>query len=192
MKYKNIFIDNNLVIVDNFFNFMQNEFEYGWIDINGNKHYGVNDAQSYCLQSPTELLNSRVGICSDTTELYRCFFENMASFKYETYYLFYDGDEGCPSYSILIFYNNDKVYWLEPMFNDKKCFYSGIHEYNNITKLLEDFKTIFIKYSIINKLIPIDYNSSNIQIYKYDNPSEHIIGYQMREHINSSQIIINF
>lgn len=110
----------------------------------------------------------------------------------ETYYLFYDDNEGCPSYSILFFYNNDKVYWFEPMFNDKKCFYNGIHEYNTITELLEDFKTIFIKYSIINKLIPIDYNSSNIQIYKYAKPSEHIIGYQMREYINSSQIIIDF
>lgn len=52
---------------------MQNNFEYGWVDKNGNKHYGVNDAQSYNLQSPNELLKSHIGICWDMAELYRCF-----------------------------------------------------------------------------------------------------------------------
>ena len=189
MDYKMIFTENNLINIDKFFTYMQNKFEYGWLDKDGNKHYGINDAQSYSLQSPSELLKSHLGICWDMTELYRCFFENMTSLKYETYYLFYDDNKGCPSHSILVFYDNNKVYWFEPMFNNKNCFYSGIHEYDNIIKLLEDFKNIFTKNAVINGLIPFDYNLSNIQIYKYNTPQEHINGYEMRNHINNSEVI---
>lgn len=189
MDYKMFFFESGLTSISNFFNYMQNKFEYGWIDQNENKHYGINDAQSYSLQSPEELLETHLGICWDRTELYRCFFENMTSLKFETYYLFYDDNMGCPSHSILVFYDNDKVYWFEPMFNDKDCFYSGIHEYDSITKLLEDFENIFVKNAIINGLIPIDYNPANVKIYKYIEPKKHINGYEMRNHINNSEVI---
>lgn len=189
MDYKKIFNENGLTNINNFFTYMQNKFEYGWIDQEGNRHYGINDAQSYSLQSPNELLKSHLGICWDMTELYRCLFENMTSLKYETYYLFYDDNKGCPSHSILVFYDNDKVYWFEPMFNDKNCFYSGIHEHDSINKLLEDFKNVFTKNAVINGLIPVDYNPSNIQIYRYTAPKKHINGYEMRNHINNSEII---
>ncbi|MCX4249199.1 MAG: hypothetical protein OSJ65_05500 [Bacilli bacterium] len=189
MDYKKIFTENDLTNIAKFFTYMQNKFEYGWIDKDGNRHYGINDAQSYSLQSPNELLKSHIGICWDMAELSRCFFENMTSLKYETYYLLYDDNKGCPSHAILVFYDKNKVYWFEPMFNDKNCFYSGIHEYDNITKLLEDFKHTFIKSAVTNELIPIDYNPSNIQIYKYTVPKKHINGYEMRNHINNSEFI---
>lgn len=73
MDYKMIFTENGLIDIDNFFTYMQNNFLYGWIDKDGNKHYGINDAQTYSLQSPSELLKSHIGICWDMTELYRCF-----------------------------------------------------------------------------------------------------------------------
>ncbi len=189
MDYKKIFTEKGLINIDKFFIYMQNEFEYGWLDKNGKKHYGVNDAQSYSLQSPSELLKSHIGICWDRTELHRCFFEKMTSLKYETYYLFYDDKKGCPSHSILVFYDNNKVYWFEPMFNDKNCFYSGIHEYENLNKLLEDFKRIFVKDAVMNGLIPLDYTPSAIQIYKYKAPKKHSNGYEMRNHINNSELI---
>ena len=90
MDYKKVFVENDLINIKDFFYYMQNKFEYGWLDKAGNKHYGVNDAKTYRLQAPKELLISHIGICWDMTELYRCFFENMTSFKCETYYLFYD------------------------------------------------------------------------------------------------------
>lgn len=189
MDYKMIFTEKGLTNINDFLTYMQSSFLYGWIDREGNKHYETNDAQTYSLQSPDELLKSHLGICWDMTELCRCFFENMTSLKYETYYLLYDDNMGCPSHSILVFYDNDKVYWFEPMFKDKKCFYSGIHEYDNVTKLLKDFKDVFIKNAVINGLISIDYNPKNIQIYKYTAPLKHINGYEMREHINNSEAI---
>lgn len=186
MNYKDIFIKRNLIDINNFFNYMQDNFYYGWIDKNKNRHYGVNDADSYRLQSPIELLESHLGICWDMTELYRCFFEHMTSLKYETYYLFYDDNKGCPSHSILVFYNNNKTYWFEPMINDKSCYYSGIHEYNNISDLLRDLKDVFIKFSLINNLIPVDYDNKNFKLYKYKRPKYHINGHQVRDHIDNS------
>lgn len=189
MNNKNYFQEMNLTTIDKFFEYMQNEFSYGWIDQKGNRHDGVNDAETYSLQSPLELLNSHLGICWDRTELYRYFFENMTNKKYETYFLFYDDNKGCPSHSILVFYNNCKVYWFEPMFNDKDCYYSGIHEYNSISELLTDFKNNFIKFSLIKKTIPQNYDINKIYIYRYTKPKYHINGYQMRQHIDNSTFI---
>ena len=190
MDYKIIFTKMDLTTIKDFFDYMQKNFEYGWIDNNGQRHYGINDAKSYILQEPSELLESHLGICWDMTELYRCFFKSMTSFRYESYYLFYDDNKGCPSHSILVYYDNNKVYWFEPMFNDKECFYSGIHEYNNITELLRDFRNVFIRYSLSKGIISNDYNFNNIKIYKYQKPRKHINGYEVREHINNSELII--
>ena len=191
MDYKIIFEKMGLTSIKTFFDYMQNNFEYGWIDKDRQRHYGVNDAESYRLQAPNELLESHLGICWDMTELYRCFFENMTSLKYETYYLFYDDNKGCPSHCILVYYDNNKVYWFEPMFNDKNCFYSGIHKYKNIRELLEDFKNIFIKNSLKKGIVPANYNHNNIKIYKYRKPKSYINGYEMRKHINNS-IMLKF
>ena len=149
----------------------------------------MNDRKLYCLQSPIELLESHLGICSDMTELYRCFFENMTSLKYETYYLFYDDSKGCPSHSILVFFDKNKVYWFEAMFQEKDFYYSGIHEYSSLKELLEDFKNIFIQRGLSLGIIPADFNSNNIQIYRYEKPQEHINGFEMRNHINHSENI---
>ncbi|MCM1053235.1 MAG: hypothetical protein NC483_04610 [Ruminococcus sp.] len=190
MDYKKYFADHKINTIESFFKYMQNNFSYGWIDKNGKNHEGFNDATLYSLQSPKELLNSHIGICWDMTELARCFFKNMTTLKYETYYLFYDDNEGCPSHSILVFYNDDEVYWFEPMFNDNLCFYSGIHKYNNILELLTDFKRVFIKNAISKKFIKENYDNNKFYIYKYNQPKYHINGHEMREHIDNS-ILIN-
>ena len=123
------------------------------------------------------------------TELNRSFFENMTSLKYETYYLFYDDNKGCPSHSILVYYDNHKVYWFEPMFTDEECYYSGIHEYNNISELLVDFKNIFMKYALHTKMIQSDYDINRLNLYQYCKPNYDINGFEMRQHINNSTFI---
>ncbi len=167
--------------IENFFKYCQKNFNYGWID---------QDGKLYSLQSPEELMNSKLGICWDRTELYRDYFKNMTNLKYETFYLLYEDGAGCPSHTILVYYTNNKVYWFEPMFQGKNCYYSGIHEYNNLNDLLHDFKKIWIKNAIINDLIPKNYDKNSIFIYKYDKPKYHINGYEMRDRINNSKLII--
>lgn len=68
MDYKKYFKDHNLISIDDFFDYMRCEFKYGWADKNKVIHKGVNDANSYSLQTPMELINSKTGICWDITE----------------------------------------------------------------------------------------------------------------------------
>ena len=75
------------------------------------------------------------------------------------------------------------------MFNGEDCFYSGIHEYDNIRDLLDDFKFMFIKNALIKKFIPEDYEQNNFMIYMYGAPPSHINGYSMRDHIDNSVLI---
>ncbi len=82
----------------------------------------------------------------------------MTNLKYETYYLLYEDGEGCPSHTILVYYNNNKVYWFEPMFQNKDCYYSGIHECNNLYDLLNDFKSKWVKNAIISGMISKNYD----------------------------------
>lgn len=175
--------------LEDFFKYCQTEFDYGWIDQDGKRHEGVNDGKIYYLQSPEELKKSKLGICWDRTELYRDYFKNKTDLKFETYYLLYDDGKGCPSHTILVFYKNDKVYWFEPMFQNKECYSSGIHEYDDINVLLDDFKNKWIKNALINKMIPENYCVANISIYKYNTPKYHINGFEMRQHINNSKLV---
>ena len=110
----------------------------------------------------------------------------MTNLKFETYYLLYDDGKGCPCHTILVYYKDHKVYWFEPRFPCKEqC---GINEYNSIDVLINDFKNIWIKDAIENKLIPKNYSANNILIYKYDTLRYHINGYEIREHINNSEL----
>ncbi len=188
MNYKEYFFKNNINNINDLFDFAKS-INYGWIDQNRKKHSGVNDAESYLLQSPLELIKNKIGICWDMTELYRCWFSTMTNLKIETYYFFYEDKKGCPSHSILVFYKDAHVYWFEPMFEDEDFYYRGIHEYSNIDGLLEDFKLIFSNYLLFTKKVEKNYSIDNIYIYKYNKPKYHINGLEMREHINNSLCI---
>lgn len=189
VDYVKIFRNNKLNTIEEFFRFMQKEFNYGWLDINNQIRYGVNDAETYSLQTPFELIKNKVGNCWDMVELYRCFFETMTDFQFETYYLFFDDEKGCPSHSILVYYAHHKVYWFEPMFQDKDCYFSGIHEYDDLNSLLYTAKQIFTKYALKTGLLLNNYSQYNFYCYKYEKPNTHINGYQMRNHINQSSLI---
>lgn len=177
--------------ISEFFGFCHNEIEFGWIDQKGTRHESINDGKTYYLQSPEELMISRLGICWDRAELYRDYFKSMTNLKYETYFLFYDDGQGCPSHSILVFYKDNKVYWFEPMFQNKVYNYSGIREYDSITDLLNDFKNKWIEIAILNQFIPEDYNEDKLFIYRYDTPEYHINGYAMKDHIDDSELIMH-
>lgn len=73
---KEVFESMGLLTINDYFDFAKNKINYGWVDKDGNKHDGVNDAVSYSLQSLKEVIDSRIGICWDLTELSRSFFES--------------------------------------------------------------------------------------------------------------------
>lgn len=173
--------------IKDYFEFVRDNFRYGWVDNNGVQHLGVNDAATYSLQSPIEILKSRIGICWDLTELSRSFFEVMTDLKFETYYIFYDDNAGCPSHTFLVFYENDKVYWFEPMYNDNSIYYAGIHEFTDIKELIMCSLDIFMRKQIFEGKVPIDYNKNAIYVYKFNKFSYHINGYDVRNCINASE-----
>lgn len=189
MDYIKLFKENNLDTIEKFFTLMQSNFLYGWMDQSFHFHSEVNDAFTYSLQTPFELFTSKVGNCWDMVEIYRCFFQNMTNLRFETYYLFYDDGRGCPSHSILVYYNHDKVYWFEPMLNDEIFYFSGIHEYDDLRSLFYDFKAKFIQYALINHLIISNYDCDKFYLYRYEQPSYHINGCEMRNHIDHSVLI---
>ena len=178
MNYKLLFENIGLFTLEEYLKYAQNNFYYGWIDKNGETHFGVNSANNYSLQSPDELLNSKVGICWDLTELSRAFFDSMTDFKFETYYLFYDDGAGCPSHTFLVLYNDKSFYY-----------FSGIHKFDSVETLLSKAISIFLANNVFCGNIPENYSLSNIFLYKYVKPKYHINGYEMREHINLSEKI---
>lgn len=178
-----------LLNINDYFEFAKNNFSCGWIDNNGNKHFGVNDALSYSLQSPSELLKTRIGICWDLTELSRSFFEEMTDLRFETYYLFYDDNAGCPSHTFLVFYYSNKVYLFEPMYNDSNSCYNGINVYDSLKELLKAATREFIKSMLLRKNIPTNFDRDQLYIYKYIKPRYHINRCEMRNHINASERI---
>ena len=158
-------------------NLMEN-IEYGWLDKFKIKHFEVDNtfATSYILQSPEELIISKLGVCWDQVELERYYFEkNNISVK--TYFIVHYDNDKCPTHTFLTYDKNNKVYWFEHSWFK----YKGIHEYNNINELLNDIKQKFISTELNNI-----YNKDNLYIYEYNKPQYGIGVESFYNHCESS------
>lgn len=189
-NYLRLFQSLHLNTIEDFFNFVSQNFAYGWMNQNHQLHTGTNDAESYYLQSPTELLNSKTGNCWDITELCRCWFQTMTNLPIATYYIFYDDHAGCPSHTIITYKQSNQFHWFEPMFHSYPSLNChGIHHYSTRQDLLQDAVQKIINYQQYFQLLPDSINHANIHIYEYKQPPYHINGYEMRNHINQSHQI---
>ena len=109
------------------FEFMADNFSYGYIGKNG-QHYSKNDPsfgedwiEQYQLQSPEELLKSKVGVCWDFSELAKDWL-NKNDFKVKSFFLTWENHErtaSYPTHSIEIFEKNDKFYWSDLGFKER-------------------------------------------------------------------------
>ena len=173
-KLDYLFRANKINGIKLLFKFVKNNFEYGWIDKIGKKHYELNNSNEYFLQSPIDLLENKIGVCWDLTELYRSYFQRIIT-EFSTYLLYYYiDDNSCPSHSILVYHKKNKVCWFEPMFKNEKYDYSGIHEYDSIEELLKDFKNKFIENGIIQGILPKEIKENKFNCYKYSEPKYHL------------------
>ncbi len=140
--------------------FLMDAISYGWVDQKGNKHIEDMDlfANAYKLQSPKEIIQSRLGVCWDQVELERYYFKNTA-FPFATYFLVYDDHDQCPTHTFLVYEKEHKVYWFEHAWEK----YRGIHEYASYEDLIEDVKEKFIG--------DLDtYQKGNLFLYCYQKP----------------------
>lgn len=192
MDYKDFFENLGITTIDSCFRFLYNIL-FGWKDIYGIIHKGVNDATLYTLQSPEELAQSGVGICWDVVEFARLFFQTMTAYYYETFYIMYDDDKGCPSHTFLVFEKDDKMFLFEPTAHHCSYQFSGIIEFENKRELLSFVMDAVIKNFIGNGSIPFKYDKNKILLYKYSQPAYHLNGHEIRQHINNSERIeINY
>jgi hypothetical protein len=159
-----------------------NEIHYGWKDKYGIFHNTIDNTFSniYILQSPIEIIKSKVGICWDQVELERYLFNKIKK-CIETYFIvYYDGDR-CPTHTFLIYIENYKYYWLEHSWE----MFKGLHEYNNKLDLLKDVKSKFIINELNNK-----YDNMSLCIYKYEKPKSGLNALEFYKHCESGKNII--
>lgn len=145
---------------------LMKNIEYGWIDKKGNKHFIVdeNDSDNYILQSPTEVIKNKVGVCWDQVELERYYFKGN-DWNIKTYFIVHYDEDICPTHTFLTFEKNDEYYWFEHSWEQLR----GIHKYNTIKELLLDIKKEFIINELHNQ-----YTASNLFLYEYKKPKHHL------------------
>lgn len=162
---------------------LMEDVEYGWIDNNGNKNKEVNNlfSNNYRLQSPKEVIKSKIGICWDQVELERYYFGDN-NYNIKTFFIVhYDYDkDNYPTHTFLIFDKNNKFYWFEHSWD----LFKGIYEYDSLKSLLIDVKNKFIKYELKNK-----YKESNLHIHKYSKPKYNISVQQFYKHCENGEFI---
>ena len=119
---------------------------YGWIDKKG-KRNGTGDDddeeyfyKEYSLQSPEDLIKSRLGVCWDQAELERKWFK-LHKYQYAVIYVEVVNDESAPTHTFLIYKdpNNNEICWFENSWGQ----YRGIHKYSTVNKCVND---------VVNKL----------------------------------------
>lgn len=139
---------------------------YGYVDKDNNKHKDIGNEFSniYQLQSPSELIKSKLGVCWDQVELERYYF-NKENIKCKTYFMVYYNNTSCPTHTFLVFFENDKYHWFEHSWER----YRGIYEYETLEQLINDIREKFISDQLI---LPI--NIDNLYIYEYEKPKYNI------------------
>ena len=121
--------------------------KYGWVDLSGNiQGTGDEDDEElfyaeYRLQSPDQLVRSKVGVCWDVTELERKWFR-AHGYQASVYYIEILEDLSCPTHTFLVYRDNtgnasegeSPVYWFESSWG----IYAGIHKYSSLKECLTD------------------------------------------------------
>lgn len=137
------------------------DIEYGWVDKDKNKRKEIDKSyeNDYRLQSPQELLKSKIGVCWDQVELERYYFKSNNNIK--TYFIVHYDNDRCPTHTFLTYEKNNKYYWFEHAWEK----YRGIHEYNNEKEMLIDIRNKFIKMELNS-----NYQKNNLLLREYFKP----------------------
>ena len=137
-----------------------NNIKLGYRDKEGNKYvgYGRDFKDIYYLQSPKQLLESKIGTCFDQVELERDIVSKLGV-DLRTYFIFYPDDKVEASHTFLVYKDNKKYYWVENAWEK----YKGLHIYNSKDKLISDVVSKFVK------TIPKG-DIKKVRLYLYDKP----------------------
>ncbi len=136
------------------------EIKFGYRDKNGSLYSGFDRdfKDNYYLQSPKQLLESRVGIAFDVVELERDLVSKLNA-EYRTYFMYYPDDDMDYAHAFLIYKDSKKYYWLE----NSWLKYKGVHIYDTKDDLLSDVLEKFVKTIK-------DGDIKKVKLFIYDKP----------------------
>lgn len=174
--------------LNNIYNYLKNEIDYGYVDNNGNKHFSSNsDDINYHLQTPSETLNRKIAICWDKTEVLRDYFESN-NYEVYTYFIYlYITDDYCPSHSIIAYKKEDKYVWFEP---NKSLNFEGIREYKTEEELIKDLERRFLANGFLNNFFNRNDDLDKLVCYEYLEPKIHIRGSEFYNHCRNGRKLI--
>ena len=160
---------------------LMNSIKYGWVDKKGKKH--INDygtfSNEYILQSPEDLIKSKLGVCWDQVELERYYFKDI-NCNVKTFFIVHYDNKNCPTHTFLTFEKDDKFYWFEHSWEK----FRGIHKYETLNNLLKDVKEKFIHFELND-----NYNEESLAIHEYNKPRYNISVQEFYAHCDSGKYI---
>lgn len=170
------------------FEYVKTQIEYGWVDNQGEKHFGTNsDDLQYHLQTAEETLKRKIAICWDKTELLRYYFEKH-NYEINTYFIYlYITDNYCPSHSIITYKENGNYIWFDA---SNPINLSGIHKYATEKELIIDLKKRFLANGFLNDFFDENIDLTKIYCYEYSKPNYGIRGSEFYEHCRKGRKII--
>lgn len=159
------------------------KIEYGFPDENGKniiledyKKWEEDFPNFYYLQTPKELLKSKMGVCWDQVELERYYF-NKENIPIRTYFIMLEEKDMLPSHTFLTYEEKNKFYWFEHAWGE----YKGIHEYSTKNDLLKD---VIDKFRKSHKEVT---KNAQVYLYEYKNPTAHITCDEFYEFVKTSK-----
>ena len=160
---------------------LMDEINYGWVDKNGSKHVDDFDTFStdYVLQSPQELIKSKLGVCWDQVELERYYFQE--SFEdVKTYFIVHYDNAKSPTHTFLVFKKDNYYYWFEHSWE----MFRGIYKFHSLRELLSNVREKFIKTTLYDKYI-----KENLVIYEYNKPKFNISVQEFFDHCDNGKYV---
>lgn len=131
----------------------------------------------YYLQTPEELLKSKLGVCWDQVELEREFLTNK-NIDVRTFFICTYDDDNLPSHTFLTYEDNNLYYWYEHSWFEERT----VRKYETLEMLLKDVKKKFINSHETNKNAPT-------LIYEYSKPPKHIKCEEFYGHAETGKLI---
>ncbi len=114
----------------------------GYRDKEDNKYisYGPDFKEVFYLQSPKQLLESKIGTCFDQVELERELISRLGV-DCRTYFISYPDEDNDYAHTFIIYKDSQKYYWVENAWEK----YRGLHVYDSKDDLFDDVLEKFIK-----------------------------------------------
>lgn len=163
MKYDKVYVNIKDKLKD---------IRLGYRDKEDNKYIGFNSdfKEIFYLQSPKQLLESKIGSCFDQVELERELISRLGV-DCRTYFISYPDDDLDMSHVFLIYKDSKKYYWVENAWMK----YKGLHVYDSKDELFDDVLGKFVE------TIP-NGDFKKVKLYLYEKP---------RSGINYSKFVSN-